>query len=806
MARKKDGQQEFTVEKILRKPMDEVMHTSMMPYAEYVILERALPRVEDGLKPVQRRILYTMNELGVTPDKPHKKSARIVGDTLGKYHPHGDTSVYDAMVRLAQPFNMQMPLVDGHGNFGTVDGDSAAAMRYTEARLAPLAMEMLRDIDDDTVKFSLNFDDSLKEPDLLPGRYPNLLVNGSSGIAVGLATNIPPHNMAEAIDAVIAVMDSPDITVKELMRVLPCPDFPTGAFIIDSPEIETAYSTGRGKLTMRAKTHIEEGRGGRKLIVVDELPFQVNKAKLLGDILKATQEKKLLFSGVSDIRDESDKDGMRAVIEVKKDADAEKTLRYLYKYSVLQCTFGVNMVAIADGKPQQLSVKSLINHYIRHQEDVITRRTQHRLDACERRAHILDGLMIAILNIDEVIALIRASKTPKEAKEGLMKRFELSEAQAQAILDLRLQRLTNLELLAIEKESRDVAALMGELKAILASRVKLRNVIKRELREIRDKYSVPRRTVLLRDENTEITVDAEDLKVVEDVVIALLPEGKMRRIPKRSFAPELVADERPVAVMDTATDRSLNLFTDAGSMIRLPVEDIPESKAGGKPTNLTSLIELEKGESVVAVFGEMAEGELMFYTDDGFVKRTAAAEYVTRNRRVAAVNLRAGARVIGVETVKEDAPVLLVTAKGMSIRFTLDSVPQMGRATAGVRGIKLESGDSVVFASMLPEEGEVLTISDRGYAKRSFVFDHDLQGRYGKGQKAFDFKKNGSNGTCIAAVFHVMMPFTVQVVQKHGAVTELYTEDVLIEPRVSRGRLTVMTILDDVVVSAHRKL
>ena len=453
---KKDDRTPIAADKnILIKSMDDVMHESMLPYAEHVILERALPRVEDGLKPVQRRILYTMLGLGNTPDKPHRKSARIVGDCLGKYHPHGDFSVYDAMVRMAQGFNMRAPLVDGHGNFGSIDGDSAAAMRYTEARMTPLALELLRDIDKDTVKFSLNFDDTEKEPDVLPGRFPNLLVNGASGIAVGLATAIPPHNFGETVDAVIAQMENPEISLDELMRIIPCPDFPTGGYILASDEIRAAYETGRGKLTVRAKCHIEEQKNGKKLIVATEMPYQVNKARALEGILRITQEKKAMFAGVSDIRDESDRMGMRAVIEVKKDADAEKILQYLYKYSDLQVTFGVNMVAIADGKPQQLGLKDMLRYYIAHQEDVVTRRTRFDLDAAEKREHILNGLSIAVLNIDEVIAIIRASKNPRAAREALIKRFELTEIQAQAILDLRLQRLTNLELIAIEKEHKE---------------------------------------------------------------------------------------------------------------------------------------------------------------------------------------------------------------------------------------------------------------------------------------------------------------------------------------------------------------
>ena len=438
--------------RILQTTVEDVMHQSMIPYAEHVILERALPRVEDGLKPVQRRILYTMMELGTTPDKPHRKCARIVGDCLGKYHPHGDSSVYDALVRMAQDFSMRGPMVDGHGNFGSIDGDSAAAMRYTEARMTPLALEMLRDIEKDTVPFRLNFDDTLKEPDMLPARFPNLLVNGASGIAVGLATNIPPHNLGESIRAAIAVMENPDIPLDELMKIIPGPDFPTGGVLVKNEEIRRGYETGRSKLSLRARVHVEDGVNGRKLLVITEIPYMVNKAAMLEKILKLSEEKKGQLQNIYDIRDESDREGMRAVIELKKDADPDKVLKVLYKYSDLQVTFGVNMVAIAEGKPVQMGLKTMLGHFIRHQKNVITRRTEYDLKQAKARAHILQGLMIAVDNLDEVIALIRSSKNPKEAKARLMERFELSDAQAQAILDMRLQRLTNLEIIALRKE------------------------------------------------------------------------------------------------------------------------------------------------------------------------------------------------------------------------------------------------------------------------------------------------------------------------------------------------------------------
>ena len=795
MAKRDDNQISFEGQTIITKGMEAVMHDSMIPYAEYVIMERALPRIEDGLKPVQRRILYTMLELGLTPDKPHRKSARIVGDCLGKYHPHGDTSVYDAMVRMAQEFNMQMPMVDGHGNFGSIDGDSAAAMRYTEARMTPVAMEMLRDLEKDTVKFSLNFDDTLKEPDLLPGRFPNLLVNGSSGIAVGLATNIPPHNMGEAIDAAIMYMDDPEGSLDELMKVMPCPDFPTGGYILESDEIRNAYETGRGKITVRAKAEIEEQKNGRKLIVVTEMPYQVNKAKALEDILHISEEKKALFAGIGEIRDESDRMGMRAVIEVKKDADAEKILQYLYKYSDLQVTFGVNMVAIADGKPQTLGLREILRHYIIHQENVVTRRTKFDLDAAERREHILE---------DEVIALIRAAKSPKEAKEGLMKRFELTDIQAQAILDLRLQRLTNLERLAIEKEYREVGRLIKEYKGILSSEEKLRAVIRREMLAIKEKYAVPRRTRLIQGEE-EIVVSREDMIVVDDAIVALLEGGKIRRLPKRNFTAESIASEKPVFIMETQTDRRLRFFTSHGNCLIIGVDELPEARLTAKATNLNSLVQLEKDEEIVACFDEVKDDTLVFFTALGNAKRTEGKEFDLRTKKTAAIALKDDDRVIAVEKQDETAgTVIMVSKGGMSIRFATDTVPVMGKGAGGVKCMKLDEGDRVIFAAQIADEGEILTISDRGYAKRSLVFDYEIQGRNGKGLKTFDFKKNGSNGTAIAAALYVKEPYDIVIRQFHGEETVVNTETVFIEQRPGKGMLTVMALLDDIVIGAKK--
>lgn len=565
MGRKKDDMTPKPIaQSIVQAPMEEVMHQSMIPYAEHVILERALPRVEDGLKPVQRRILFTMNELGMTPDKPHRKCARIVGDCLGKYHPHGDTPVYDAMVRMAQPYSLRGLLVDGHGNFGSIDGDSAAAMRYTEARMAPLALEMLRDIDKDTVSFSFNFDDTLKEPDMLPARYPNLLVNGASGIAVGLATNIPPHNLREAIDAVVAQMEDPDITVDGLMKYIPAPDFPTGGFLLRTPEIRRAYECGRAKLTVRARVHVEDGPSGRKLIVITEVPYQVPKAAMLEKILRLSEERKAQLGGIHDIRDESDRTGLRAVIELKRDVDPQKVLAVLYKYSDLQVTFGVNMVAIANGKPKQMGLKEIIHYYVEHQKSVVTRRTRYELSQAKAREHILQGLMIAVDNLDEVIALIRGSKNAKEAKEGLMARFALTDVQAQAILDLRLQRLTGLEILTLRKEYDEVLRLIDKLEGILKSDKKLLGVIKKEMLEIRERFGDERRTQIVDDDTQAMTVPEEQPEP-ENTVFLLTRGGQARRMAPKAFekAEFKTPEELPRCLMRIQTDYSLYFFTDA---------------------------------------------------------------------------------------------------------------------------------------------------------------------------------------------------------------------------------------------------
>ena len=789
-------------ETILLKSMDEVMHDSMMPYAEHVILERALPRVEDGLKPVQRRILYTMMELGLSPDKPHRKSARIVGDCLGKYHPHGDSSVYDAMVRMAQPFNMGVCLVDGHGNFGSVDGDSAAAMRYTEARMTDAAMLLLKDIDKDTVDFTWNFDDTLKEPELLPGRFPNLLVNGANGIAVGLATSIPPHNPVEAIDAVIAVLDNPRIKIPDLLKIMPAPDFPTGGFLLDSSEIAQSYETGRGKLTMRARTHFEEVKNGKTRIVIDEFPYQINKAACLSKILEITQEKKAMFAAISDIRDESDRMGTRAVIEVKKDGDPERILQLLFKYSDLQCTFGANYVAIADGKPQQLNLKQIIEYYVRHQRSVVTRRTKTELEIARKRCHILEGLMVAVNNLDRVIKLIRASKSPKEAREGLMKTFGLTEIQAQAILDLRLQKLTNLELLSIEKEYKDVKKLIAELEAILASDTKLVHLIKKELLDVRKLFDGRRKTQIISAEG-EIEAQTNEPETVEEMIVAVCADLKIRKCLKRQFNLSQIRADKPERILEVNSNESIRLFTNRGAMLNLKVADIPETRPAARAANLVSLIELEKGETIVGAFPDTDEGSYLFCTTGGMVKRSKAADYRVRGKRTAALNLKDKDALLGAYPMPT-MDILLVTERGMCIRFAADSVPETGRAAAGVIGIKLEPKDRVMACMPVGDEGELIVLTDRGFGKRSFLFDYELQGRNGKGVKTFDFRKNGSNGSRIVYAGTVQNPFTLVIEQRHGTKTPLNTEQIHIEPKASKGEMLLAVVLDDDVVSAYR--
>lgn len=800
--------------RILDINMEDVMHNSMMPYAEHVILERALPRVEDGLKPVQRRILYTMMELGTTPDKPHRKCARIVGDCLGKYHPHGDSSVYGALVHMAQDFSMRAPMVDGHGNFGSIDGDGAAAMRYTEARMTPLAMEMLRDIEKDTVPFRLNFDDTLKEPDMLPARFPNLLVNGANGIAVGLATNIPTHNLGESIRAVLAQMDNPEISLEELMQILPGPDFPTGGVLLNNDEIRRGYETGRGKLTLRARVHIEDGTNGKKLLVITEVPYQVNKAAMLEKIHKLSEEKKAALGGICDIRDESDRTGMRAVIELKRDTDPAKVLAYLYKYSDLQITFGVNMVAISGGKPVLLTLKQLIAGYIDYQKQVVTRRTEYELKQAKARAHILQGLMIALDNLDEVIALIRASKSPKEARIGLMERFELTDVQAQAILDMRLQRLTNLEVEALRKEYADILKLITRLEGILKSEKKLREVIRKEMEALAEQYADERRTALEAPEDVPVELP-DSTPVPEDAVVVFTESGYLKRILPAQLkrtplpTPEENPGDSARFLMNTTTAETLYIFTSLGNCYPVNVGKLAECKPRDRGQLLAGVLAgLEDGEQALYMMtadsGKLKSmPDFLFVTRRGMIKRTAAADYDVRSRKYPALSLKKEDSLLDVRPADIDRDVLLITRGGMSIRFPLSGVPVQGRIAAGVRAMSVETGDEVCCFRQIAEGDEIILFSERGWAKRIPQLDFEPQNRSGKGVRCFAFNKNGSNGRMIAGVCVLpeSTPCTLLVSQLRSPVTKLSKTEILLQNRSGRGMPYIMAILDDVVTS-----
>lgn len=796
---------------IIQMPLEDVMHMSMMPYAEHVILERALPRVEDGLKPVQRRILYTMMELGNTPDKPHRKCARIVGDCLGKYHPHGDSPVYDALVRMAQGFSLRATLVDGHGNFGSIDGDSAAAMRYTEARMAPLALQMLRDLDKDTVPFHLNFDDTLKEPEILPARFPNLLVNGASGIAVGLATNIPPHNLSEVIRAVDLRIDKPKATLDDFMQVLPAPDFPTGGVLLDTPEIRAAYQTGRGKLTLRARVHIEKGPLGRSLICITEVPYGVNKADMLSKILKLSDEKKAIFGCIHDIRDESDRTGLRAVVEIKKDYDPNKVLQKLYKYSDLQVTYGVNMVAIYQGKPVQMGLIAMLDAFIEHQKNVITRRSQYDLDQAKARDHIVEGLIHAVDVLDEVIKTIRASKNGKEARERLCAQFGFTEVQAQAILDLRLQRLTGLEILALREEAEQLHKRIAELEAILGSERKLLGVIKKELGEIGEQYGDERRTTILREEEIPPVEKEDDLEtpVPEDAVVLYTRGGQLRRMAPRIFDKlDLTTQESdmPRYLLRTQTDHTLLFFTDRGQCYPLAVSAINESlRPKERGVALTGILQgIEADEKCVRILdiapkASESTPDLLFFTQNGLVKRSAATEYAVRRQRFAALALKDGDRVVDVALAQPHADVAIIARSGMSIRFTLDTVPSQGRASGGVKGIALAIGDQVIRGCTLQNSEQMLVFSESGYAKRIPGAMLDPQGRGGKGVKCFGFNKNGSNGSYIAACVKLSGVRDFTVLQAGGMLSPMNSESIACQSLADKGKTAVIALMDDVV-------
>ena len=780
------------------EPLEKVLHTSMLPYAEFVILDRALPRVEDGLKPVQRRILYTMNEMGLTPDKPHKKSARIVGDCMGKFHPHGDSSVYDAMVRMAQEFNMGKTLVDGHGNFGSVDGDPAAAMRYTEARMQPLALELLRDIDKETVDFSLNFDDSLKEPDILPGRFPNLLVNGASGIAVGLATNIPTHNLEEVIDGVVAYIDNPAISMEEMMEHIPCPDFPTGGIIIAN-ELIQAYKTGRGKITLRAKITAEKTDNGKTNLVITELPYQVNKAQLLRKIVELQDEKKDELACLDYVADESDRTGMRALVRLKKDADVDAVLKCLYKYTDLEVTFGINMVVIADGKPQQLGLMDVIRHYVKYQQKVIKRRTLFDLKQAQSRCHILEGLIIAVQNIDEVIAIIKKSESTSDARAKLMERFEISEIQAQAILDLRLARLTKLEIFKLEEELKELKKKIKQLTAISKSGELQLQVVKEEILEIKNAYPTPRKSKLVfTREEADVLVSAPPAKKEgERCTLVYTADEKFKVLTGKQadalekelegkFKPQLVA----LKTLQTKTDKRIFAFTNYGNCHKL---DISEPKLNGKLTDTgMSLRELssdaEVDEKVVALFEvdeRMPYGNLLFFNKKGMIKKTEWAEYEQRKACFQAVKLNEDDEVLAVEedTGEEDT-IFIVTKEGICLKAMKDDIPTQGRISTGVRGIKLRENDEVVLMTQITnDEGEILIVTTEGKFKKVVVPQIEKSKRYLKGTIIVGL----SSGTSVLTACYVTVPYKLAVVSKTHEVSEISSEDVFIATQSAKA-------------------
>ena len=732
------------------------MKTSFIDYAMSVIVSRALPDVRDGLKPVHRRILYGMNELGVTPDKPHKKSARITGDVMGKYHPHGDSSIYEAMVRMAQWWSYRYMLVDGHGNFGSMDGDGAAAQRYTEARMSKIALEMLRDINKNTVDFVDNYDANEREPVVLPARFPNLLVNGATGIAVGMATNIPPHNLGETIDAVKLVMDNPEVTTKDLMEVLPGPDFPTGALVMGRSGIHKAYETGKGSIVLRSRTEIEETKTGRERIVVTEFPYMVNKTKVHEHIVRLVQEKRI--EGITAVRDESNREGVRFVIEVKRDASANVILNNLFKMTQMQTSFGFNMLAIQNGVPKILSLRQILDAYIEHQKEVVTRRTRFDKEKAEARAHILEGLLIALDHIDEVIRIIRASETDAEAQTELMSKFKLSERQSQAILDMRLRRLTGLERDKIQSEYDELIALIADLADILAKPERVAQIIKEELDEVKRKFGDPRRTELMVGE--VLTLEDEDLIEESDVLITLSNKGYIKRLDQDEFTAQkrggrgvqgtgVKDDDFVRELVSTSTHDHLLFFTNKGRVYRLKGYEIPEYGRTAKGLPVVNLLKLDEGESIQTIINVESERSddayLFFTTRAGIVKRTSVKEFANiRQNGLKALNLKDEDELINVLLTEKDTDIIIGTKLGYAVRFNQSSVRSMSRIATGVKGVNLREGDAVVGARVITDQDEVLIITEKGYGKRTVATEYPTKGRAGKGMKTANItEKNG---------------------------------------------------------------
>ncbi len=774
--------------------IEKEMKKSYIDYAMSVIVGRALPDVRDGLKPVHRRILYAMMELGLTPDKPHRKSARIVGDVLGKYHPHGDTAVYDAMVRLAQDFSIRYLLVDGHGNFGSVDGDSAAAMRYTEARLSKIAMEMLKDINKETIDYRPNFDESLEEPTIMPSKFPNLLVNGSSGIAVGMATNIPPHNLGEVIDGTVALIDDSETDVYEIMEYVQGPDFPTAGIIMGTEGIKLAYKTGRGRIKVRARASIEEMSKGRQHIIVTEIPYQVNKARLIEKIADLVRDKKI--EGISDLRDESDRNGMRIVIELRRDANANVILNQLYKHTQMEDTFGIIMLAIVNGEPKVLNLKEVLVHYLDHQKEIIRRRTQFDLNKAEERAHILEGLKIALDNLDEVIKLIRGSENAQIAKNGLIERFSLSDKQAQAILDMRLQRLTGLEREKIEDEYEELIKLINSLREILANERLVLEIIKEELLEIKAKYGDDRRSEITMDIGE---INIEDMIKEEDVAITLTHFGYIKRLPADTYKSQKRGGKGIAGLTTREEDFVENLiissshdylliFTNLGRVYKLNVYEIPEARRQARGTAIVNLIPLESNETIAAtipVGRKWNEKYLVLATKKGIIKKTELNQFEnTRKSGLIAISIRENDELIKVKLTDENGEIMLVTSKGMSIRFKESDVRSTGRAAMGVKGINLSPDDYVVSMEIIEENMDLLVVSENGFGKRTKLGEYRLQTRGGKGVKTYNVTKK--TGPLVGAKI-VTEDDEILLINNDGTVIRLKVSNISRLGRNTRG-------------------
>lgn len=773
------------------------MRTSFLDYAMSVIVSRALPDVRDGLKPVHRRILYAMNDLGMTSDKPFKKSARIVGEVIGKYHPHGDSAVYEAMVRMAQDFNYRNMLVEGHGNFGSVDGDSAAAMRYTEARLSKISMEILRDITKDTIDYQDNYDGSEREPIVMPARFPNLLVNGATGIAVGMATNIPPHQLGEVIDGVLAISQNPEMTTQELMDIIPGPDFPTAGQIIGRSGIRKAYETGRGSITLRAKSIIEETSSGKQRIVINEIPYQVNKARLIEKIADLVRDKKI--DGITDLRDESDRNGMRIVIELRRDANAHVLLNNLYKQTTLQTSFGINLLALVDGQPKVLSLKQCLEYYLEHQKVIIRRRTAYELRKAEARAHILEGLRIALDHLDEVIALIRSSQTAEIARNGLMENYSLSEKQAQAILDMRLQRLTGLEREKIEEEYKGLVDLIAELKAILADNEKVLEIIREELTEIKERFNDTRRTEIVTA-GIE-TIEDEDLIPVENIVITLTHNGYIKRLPASTYRSQKRGgkgvqgmgtneDDFVEQLISTSTHDTILFFSNKGKVYRAKGYEIPEFGRTAKGIPIINLLEVEKGEWINAIIpvSEFDEDSYLFFTTrHGVSKRTSLSQFANiRNNGLIALSLRDEDELMAVRLTNGEKQIIIGTKKGMLIRFDETDVREMGRTAAGVKGITLSEDDIVVGMEILEPDANVLIVTEKGYGKLTPEKEYRVQSRGGKGLKTCKITDN--NGPLVAVkATNAEAEEDLMIITGSGVIIRMAVSDISTTGRVTQG-------------------